>query len=96
MDKPIEVVSAVRVVRLYLIEVTFTDGVQGFVDVEPYLQGEIFTPLRDPTRFGEAFVDDDAGTVVWPNGADLSPESLYEIASRNPTRSVAGGTSSAL
>ena len=79
MDEPIEVVSAVAVVGPYLIEVSFTDGVQGFADVEPYLNGAIFAPLRDPARFAEAFVDHDAGTVVWPNGADLSPESTSEL-----------------
>jgi hypothetical protein len=92
MDQAIEVVSAVRVVRPYLIEVTFTDGVHGYVDVEPYLHGEIFAPLRDPARFAEVFVDADAGTVVWPNGADLSPEFLYATARSNPSRPVTGAS----
>ena len=83
MGQAIEIVSAVRVLRPYLIEVTFTDGVRGYVDVEPYLHGEIFAPLRDPRRFAEAFVDADAGTVIWPNGADLSPERLYATARAN-------------
>jgi hypothetical protein len=88
MAEAIEVVSAVQVVRPYVIEVTFTDGVRGCVDVEPYLHGEVFSPLRDPARFAEATVDPEAGTVVWPNGADLSPEFLYAAALNNPTSSV--------
>ena len=95
MDQAIEVVSAVKIVRPYLIEVTFTDGVCGYVDVEPYLHGEVFALLRDPSRFGEAFVDEDAGTVVWPNGADLSPESLYASARSNPRSPVAGASPNA-
>src|SRR5581483_2623015 len=85
MEQAIEVVSAVRVLRPYVLEVTFADGVQGYVDVEPLLEGEVFAPLRDPARFAEAFVDADAGTVVWPNGADLSPEFLYATARANPS-----------
>ncbi len=88
MEQAIEVVSAVRVLRPYVLEVTFADGVQGYVDVEPYLRGEVFAPLRDPARFAEALVDEDAGTVVWPNGADLSPEFLHAAARANPTDSA--------
>ncbi len=39
--------------------------------------GELFEPLREPSLFAEASVDEVLGTVVWPNGADLSPEFLY-------------------
>jgi hypothetical protein len=47
------------------------------VDIEPLLYGEMFEPLRDFARFAEVTVDPELGTVVWPNGADLSPEFLY-------------------
>jgi hypothetical protein len=73
-----QVVTGVRVVRPYVLEVTFEDGACRRVDVEPALRGSVFEPLRDPARFAEAYVDDEAGTVVWPNGADLAPEFLYE------------------
>ena len=73
----IEAVVAVRVLRPYVVEVTFEDGVRRQVDVEPLLGGEIFRPLRDPDVFGRVTVDRDGGTIGWPNGADLSPEFLY-------------------
>lgn len=85
MTDEIEVVQAVKVVRPYVLEVRFTDGVQGFVDVEPFLNGPVFAPLRDPVQFAEAAVDSCAGTVVWPNGADLSPEFLHANARENPS-----------
>ncbi len=90
MVSDIEVVRSIRVVRPYLLEVTFTDGTSGCVDVEPCLHGEVFAPLRDPARFAEAVVDPDAGTVVWPNGADLSPEFLYEAVTHNASGESVG------
>ena len=68
---------SVRIVRTYVIEVTFDAGTVRETDVEPFLQGAVFGPLRDPTVFSQAFFDDEGGTVAWPNGADLSPELLY-------------------
>jgi hypothetical protein len=73
----VETVVAVRVLEPYVLDVTFADGTRRRVDIAPVLYGEVFEPLRDPARFAEAAVDPDLGTVVWPNGADLSPEFLY-------------------
>ena len=61
--------------RIYLL---FNDGVGKVVDFEPWLEGPIFEPLRDPDRFREFFVA--GSTVCWPNGADIAPEALYEAA----------------
>jgi len=72
-----EIVTGVQVVAPYLLEVTFADGARRRVNAEPLLYGPMFEPLRDPARFAEATVDPVLGTVVWPNGADLSPEFLY-------------------
>lgn len=71
-----EVVTNVSVIQPYVLEITFSDGVRRRVDVEPLLYGEMFEPLRDAALFGQASVDTVLGTVVWPNGADLSPEFL--------------------
>lgn len=72
-----ETVIAVRVVGPFTLEVTFDDGEQRLVNVEPVLHGPVFEPLRDPAFFARVTVDHELGTVVWPNGADLAPEFLY-------------------
>jgi hypothetical protein len=68
---------AVRVLRPYVIEVTFQDGVRREIDLESELWGEVFEPLRDPALFTQAAVDPTFGSVFWPTGADLAPEFLY-------------------
>ena len=72
------IVVEVKVLKPYVLAVSFADGAHRRVDVEPLLHGEMFEPLCDPAVFAQATVDPVLGTVVWPNGADLSPEYLYD------------------
>lgn len=62
----------------YRVWLKFADGIEGEVDLEKELWGEVFQPLRDKARFAELSVNDDIDTLVWPNGADFSPEFLYQ------------------
>lgn len=55
------------------------DGAEGTIDLDPYLRGPVFAEIRgDPRVFASVNVDSEAGTIVWPNGADLAPDVLYE------------------
>ncbi len=65
----------------YKIHLVFSDGVEGTVDFADWLDGRVFEPLRDVTQFKRFFVE--AGTIGWPNGADIAPESLYQRAKSN-------------
>ncbi len=76
MDIP--VVTEVQVIPPFTIEVAFRDGKRRIVDLEKELWGEVFEPLKDPAYFAKAYLDEEAGTVCWPNGADFAPEWLYE------------------
>ena len=70
--------------RDYKIRVTFNDGIQGIIDLEGELWGEVFEPLKNTNVFRRFRVDCDLDTIVWPTGADLAPEFLYERAVLNP------------
>src|SRR5438093_8271091 len=79
-------VVAVNVPEPYFLDVTFEDGSRRVVDLRDELWGEFFEPVRDPEVFAQAAVDAESGTVVWPNGADISPEFLY-FGDENPYES---------
>ena len=71
-------VVAVRHVRDYILWIRFEDGAEGEVDLSESLRGPVFDPLREVSYFAKARVEPELGTVVWPNGADIAPETLYE------------------
>lgn len=71
--RSVELLSGFRVI------LGFTDGSEKEIDLEPYLHGPVFEPLRaDPNMFRTLKVDPRAGTIVWDNGADIDPDVLYE------------------
>jgi hypothetical protein len=63
----------------YKLLLTFEDGIAKIANLEPYLDGEIFEPLKDIGYFKTFHVDRELDTVFWENGADISPDFLYEI-----------------
>jgi len=75
-------IIAVKVLRHYVLELSFEDGSSGVVDLGPRIgDGRgAFAPHRDAAFFAQVRVDPEAGTVVWPNGTDLDPDVLYEAA----------------
>ncbi len=62
----------------YRIHLMFNDGVESTIDFAAWLEGPVFEPLKDREYFQRFFLD--GGTVAWPNGADVAPETLYERA----------------
>lgn len=60
------------------VRLRFTDGTKRELDLTPYFRGPVFETLkRDPAIFRAVRVDEQLGTIVWPNGADLCPDVLY-------------------
>jgi hypothetical protein len=64
----------------FRLHIVFNDASENTIDFERWLEGPMFEPLKDPQYFQRFFID--GGTVVWPNGADIAPETLYEVAGR--------------
>jgi hypothetical protein len=70
--------TSVEVLRPYVLRVSFADGSTQEIDVAAELYGEVFEPLKDPEFFARVELDAELGVVCWPNGADFSPEFLYQ------------------
>ncbi len=79
-------IAAVRYLKAYVLELTFTDGVRAEVDFRQKVvgRGGVFQPLEDLTFFRQVRVDPEIGTVVWPNDVDLDPDVLYSEATGAP------------
>ena len=71
-------VVEVRYVRDYIVWLRFKTARTGRVDIAPSFRGPVFEPLRDVDFFKQVRVDPEIGTIVWPNGADVAPETLYD------------------
>lgn len=67
------------IVSEYRVALTFEDGELREIDLRELLSFTgMFEPLEDPDYFAKLRVEPDVGTIVWPNGADVCPDVLYE------------------
>lgn len=62
----------------FRVHVVFNDGLDATLDFKDWLIGPVFQPLKDPTYFARFFIE--GGTIAWPNGADIAPETLHDEA----------------
>jgi hypothetical protein len=84
-------VIGVEVNDEFRLRLTSDDGTVGEVDFAGREWRGVFEPLRDPDYFARVAVDVEAGTITWPNGADMAPEPLYAEARQNSSRAAAAG-----
>jgi len=70
------------------LALTFSDGIRAEIDFSVWIERyPFFEPLKDADYFRDFSLD--GWTVVWPNGADIAPETLYEIAVKSHQRQMA-------
>jgi hypothetical protein len=74
-----EIVHVTQVEPLagHRLRLSFEDGVEGEVDLSARAWRGVFAPLQDQVFFAQVELDQDLGTIVWPNGADIAPETLH-------------------
>ena len=70
-------VKSVELRSGFFVHLGLTDGTKKVVDLEKYLRGPVFEAIRaEPAQFAQVRVDPRAGTIVWPNRADIDPDVL--------------------
>ncbi|MDA0738563.1 MAG: DUF2442 domain-containing protein [Nitrospirae bacterium] len=72
-------VKTVQYISDFKLLLSFEDSSTRLVNLANYLDGEIFEPLKDLTYFQTVRVHPELDTIVWDNGADISPDFLYDI-----------------
>jgi hypothetical protein len=78
-------VVEVSYVRGHVVHVRFDDGASGDLDLSKHLDFRgVFAPLRDPAYVAKVRVDEDGGTIAWPNEADIDPVVLYHYVTGKP------------
>jgi len=65
----------------YKLRLTFADGLDATVEVRPFIGKGFTEELLDATRFGEVTTEP-VGGIAWPNGFDMCPEFLHELATK--------------
>lgn len=66
------------------LRVTFRSGEVRVFDAKPHLTGPVFEPVNDPEYFVHVDVDEVAGSIYWPNGADFCPDFVYSLPEAEP------------
>lgn len=72
-------VVAVRALEPFQVWLRFADHTEGVADLaDLFARGGVFAPLRDAEQFARVRLVPSFGTIEWPGGVDLDPDSLYE------------------
>jgi len=77
MSHEIHEIRSFKIAAPHTLEILFEDKISKTINFLPVLSGEMYGPLKDNNFFGKATLDDETGTIVWPNGADFDPSLLY-------------------
>ena len=61
----------------YSLQLRFSDGAEGIVDLSYIPRQGVFESWNDPSFFREVSIDPETGTLAWPGEIDLDPYVLY-------------------
>lgn len=62
----------------YRLKVIFNDGLSGVFPVEPERRGGVFLKLLEAGVFDAVTINPDSGSVEWPGGVDLCPDTMHQ------------------
>jgi len=71
-----------KYVKDYQVWLRFNDNTEKIIDFKNKILSEkraVFTPLKNIEYFKQVFLNRESDTIQWPNGADIAPETLYEL-----------------
>ena len=77
MEHPIHRVESFERVAPFTLRIRFEDDSFQLIDFRPVLKGELYGPLDNRALFDQVAIDSEVCTLVWPNGADFDPDTLY-------------------
>ncbi len=78
MSHEIYTITEFDIIAPYTLRVRFNDAAVKIINLFPVLRGELYGPLRDLDFFNKVQLDNQAGTLVWPNDADFDPATLHD------------------
>lgn len=74
-------VTSVKPKQHLILQVKFSDGLQGIVRFKPSHLTGVFESLKDEQYFNQVFVDH--GVVTWPGELDLAPDAMHTEIKKN-------------
>jgi len=74
-----------RHIEGYKLELIFENDKRGAVDLQTYTKkGGVFSRFSEIEYFKQFYVNREIGTLCWPDGVDIAPETLYHEATGEP------------
>ncbi|MCL1801181.1 MAG: DUF2442 domain-containing protein [Promicromonosporaceae bacterium] len=77
------VIELVRPLDHHRAWIVYSDGTQGIIDLKPFLTGAAFASVRSNHRLCNRIEIDEIGSIAWPDGTDIAPESVYNAVIRS-------------
>ena len=77
-------ITHAEVLEEYRLSLTFSDGVQGIVDLSSLVGSGVFALWNDYSEFRKVRIGD-TGELVWSDQVDLCPDALYlQVTGKDP------------
>jgi hypothetical protein len=81
----------VKPLENYQLYLKFEDNQEGVVDISKMIEFTgIFAPLKELDYFQKVQLNPEWGTIYWDNGADLDPDVLYSLITKQELPKFSG------